>query len=49
MENYIGLMSSHRLVWDTYILIVCLQGQLPVRWMAKEAIFDGQYTHASDV
>ena len=25
------------------------QGQLPVRWMAKEAIFEGLYTHQSDM
>lgn len=27
----------------------CLQGRLPVKWMAPEALFDRIYTHQSDV
>lgn len=26
-----------------------LQGRLPVKWMAPEALFDRVYTHQSDV
>lgn len=28
---------------------VYLQGRLPVKWMAPEALFDRVYTHQSDV
>ena len=28
---------------------VLLQGRLPVKWMAPEALFDRVYTHQSDV
>lgn len=29
--------------------ILLLQGRLPVKWMAPEALFDRVYTHQSDV
>lgn len=33
----------------TYRLLPHLQGRLPVKWMAPEALFDRVYTHQSDV
>lgn len=30
-------------------MCVLLQGRLPVKWMAPEALFDRVYTHQSDV
>lgn len=30
-------------------LCLFLQGRLPVKWMAPEALFDRVYTHQSDV
>lgn len=29
--------------------VLLLQGRLPVKWMAPEALFDRIYTHQSDV
>lgn len=31
------------------LFIFFLQGRLPVKWMAPEALFDRVYTHQSDV
>lgn len=31
------------------LVVVLLQGRLPVKWMAPEALFDRVYTHQSDV
>lgn len=33
----------------TLQLLLRLQGRLPVKWMAPEALFDRVYTHQSDV
>lgn len=30
-------------------MLVLVQGRLPVKWMAPEALFDRIYTHQSDV
>lgn len=31
------------------MFVSTLQGRLPVKWMAPEALFDRVYTHQSDV
>lgn len=31
------------------VMPLLLQGRLPVKWMAPEALFDRVYTHQSDV
>ena len=31
------------------VVPLLLQGRLPVKWMAPEALFDRVYTHQSDV
>lgn len=31
------------------LVVLLLQGRLPVKWMAPEALFDRVYTHQSDV
>lgn len=34
---------------DSADISVLVQGRLPVKWMAPEALFDRIYTHQSDV
>lgn len=34
---------------NTIVPTTFLQGRLPVKWMAPEALFDRVYTHQSDV
>lgn len=46
IKNEDDLMS--RVLWLTDMSLF-LQGRLPVKWMAPEALFDRIYTHQSDV
>lgn len=39
-----GLGTTHTTIPASF-----LQGRLPVKWMAPEALFDRVYTHQSDV
>lgn len=44
--------ALYRMVLLTAAVLLCLpllQGRLPVKWMAPEALFDRVYTHQSDV
>lgn len=45
---HILLSALHRMVLLTDAVLL-LQGRLPVKWMAPEALFDRVYTHQSDV
>lgn len=46
-----GTVCSSNLVLTHEFLhfLAYLQGRLPVKWMAPEALFDRVYTHQSDV
>lgn len=53
MFGFMLLPSAlYRMVLLTAAVLLCLlllQGRLPVKWMAPEALFDRVYTHQSDV
>lgn len=48
-ERVLSLGDSIHSSRDLIRNVLTLQGRLPVKWMAPEALFDRIYTHQSDV
>ena len=45
----IGDFGLTRYIYDDKIYVTKIGGKLPLKWMAIEAVFDMEFTSASDV